>query len=180
MAKRRPPLPNPITTIVVPDVFHPSSFFKLERCPLSALGPLGGNVEGPLVSYPAAFVGVILHHVRHEVLAVRWGEAGDPRRATLEIFASSVEGVEATLRRDNATAGLVPLRVSVGRRRWKAKTRDLERWADNVTTTGRNEPPHALTLPRGSASATSAEPKLRRDRIRADSRECRSAVGWAT
>ena len=158
MAKRPPPLPDPIKTIVVPDVFHPSSFLQLERCPLSVLGTLGGNVEGLLVSHPAAFVGMILHHVRHEILSGRWGEAGDCRRAALEIFDSAVEDVETTLRRNNVTARLVPLCVSVGRRRWKARTRDLERWADNVTTAGRNEPPNALTLARESAAITSGQP----------------------
>ena len=117
------------------------------------MGLLGSNVEGLLVSHPAAFVGLVLHHVRHEVLEGRWGEAGDPRRAALAIFAAAVEDVEAALRRNNATAGLVPLRVSVGRRHWKSKTRDLERWAANVRATGRNEPPRALTLARGSTSA---------------------------
>ena len=117
MAKRPPSLPSPLTRITVPAVFHPSSFSQLERCPLSALGLIGGNVEGLLVPHPEALFGVILHHVRHEVLAGRWGEAGGPRRAALEIFTSAVEDVESMLQRDNATAGLVPLRVSVGRRR---------------------------------------------------------------
>lgn len=154
MAKRPPSLPRPITRITVPAVFHPSSFSQLERCPLSALGLLSGNDEGLLVPHPEALVGVILHHVRHEVIAGRWGEAGGPRRAALEIFTSAVEDVESMLRRDNATAGLVPLRVSVGRRRWIGKTTDLERWADSLNTTGRNELPHAIAIASGRTSAT--------------------------
>lgn len=153
MGSRPPPLPSPIATMVVPDVFHPSKFVQLERCPLSALGPLGDDVEGLLVSHPAAFVGVVLHHVRHEVLEGRWGDAQDPRSAALAIFAATIEDVEAALRRDNTTAGLVPLRISVGRRHWKSSKRDLERWAEDVRTKGRNKRPHALRLARGGTVA---------------------------
>ena len=158
MTNRPPPLPSPITTVVVPDVFHPSTFTQLERCPLSTLGLLDGNVEDLLVSHPAAFVGVVLHHVRHEVLEGRWGEAGDPRSAALEIFATAIEELEAALRQDNLTVRLVPLRMSVGRRHWKSNARDLERWSANVTTSGRNEAPHTLTLAHGSTLAAPSHP----------------------
>lgn len=149
MAKIPPPLPSPITTVVVPDFFHPSSFTQLERCPLSVLGLRDSNVGDLLVSHPAAFLGMVLHHVRHEVLEGRWGEAISPQSAAVEIFEAAVKEVEAALRHDNITAGSVPLCVSVGRRRWKSSARDLERWAANVSTLGRREAPHALSLSHG-------------------------------
>ena len=88
MTKKPPPLPGLIATVVAPDAFHPSSFAQLERCPLSVLGARGGNAADLLVAHPAAFIGVVLHHVRHEVLEGRWGGAGNPRRAALKIFAA--------------------------------------------------------------------------------------------
>ena len=161
MPKRPPPLPVPVTTIVVPTLFNASSFAQLERCPLSVLGQRGGNVDELLVAHPVSFMGVILHHVRHEVLEGRWGEAGNPRRAALDIFARAVEDVEAALERDQATAGLVPLRVSVGRRHWKYSTTSLARWADNVSTMGTTATPHALTLRRSyTLSDSSGSPRV--------------------
>ena len=151
-------LPSPLTKIVVPDEFHPSSFAQLEHCPLSVLGLLGANVDDLLVSHPAVFLGMVLHHVRHEVLEGRWAEAGDPRQAALEVFNETVEEAEAALRSDDATAGLVPLRESLGRRDWRSRTRDLERWAANVTTSGTNELARPLRIRRRPPSAAPSEP----------------------
>ena len=103
---------------------------------------------------------MVLHHVRHEVLEGRWGGAGNPRGAALKIFAKTVEDLEAALERDHVTAGLVPLRVSVGRRHWKSSKMSLARWAANVSATGTTEPPHALTL--GRSLALSAPGKATR------------------
>ena len=158
MAQRPPPLPGPIATIVVPEVFHPSNFGQLERCPLSVLGPRRGNVADLLVADPAAYVGLVLHHVRHEVLKGRWGGAGDPRHAALKVFAKAVEDLEVALERDQATAGLVPLRVSVGRRHWKSSTMSLARWADSVSTTGSTEPPRCFTLRRRHSLSAAGKP----------------------
>lgn len=149
MASRPPPLPSPITTIVVPDAFSPSSFVQLERCALSALGLRRKNVQGLLVPHPAAFLGVVLHHVRHEVLKGRWGGARTPLRAALQILATAVRDVEAMLQRDNATVGLVPLRSSVGRRYWMSNKRTLERWAKRLTIAGKSEPPNTIALAQG-------------------------------
>ena len=153
MTKRPPPLPSPLTKIVVPNVFHPSSFSQIERCPLSVVGLTNRSVDDLLVPHPAAFFGVVLHHVRHEVLEGRWGEETDPKSAAFKILATAIEEAEAILRCDHVTARLVPLRAAVGRRIWTSNTRSLERWAASVTTAGSNEAPHALRLDRGSPIA---------------------------
>jgi CRISPR/Cas system-associated exonuclease Cas4 (RecB family) len=145
-AMKPTPLPNPLSTIVVPDEFHPSSFAQLERCPLSVLGPLAVDQKDLLVAHPAAYLGQILHHARHEVIEGRWGTAQDPRQAASEIFAGAVDEAEGALSSHPATEGLVPLRESVGRRAWKSRTRDFERWAAGVAVGGRNEPPRRLIL----------------------------------
>ncbi len=146
-----PQLPEPLATVLVPAAFHPSSFTQLERCPTSVLGLLTVGHDGLLVSHPSAYLGVALHHVRHEILKGRWGDATEPREAALLLLDMAVREAEAALRRDSATAGLVPLRQSVGRRAWTTRTRDLKQWAAKLTTTGMGEPPRALTLSRSSA-----------------------------
>ena len=60
--------------------------------------------------------------------------------------------------RHPATASLVPLRESVGRRAWNSRTRDLENWAASASATGRSEPPHPLTLASGPMSAAPSKP----------------------
>jgi CRISPR/Cas system-associated exonuclease Cas4 (RecB family) len=145
-AMKPTPLPDPLTTVVVPDEFHPSSFAQLERCPLSVLGPLAADQGDLLVAHPAAYLGQIIHHARHEVVEGRWGTARAPRQAAAEIFAGAVDEAEVALSSQPATEGLVPLRESVGRRAWKSRTREFERWAAGVVSAGRNKPPRRLIL----------------------------------
>lgn len=151
------PLPRPLTTIVVPDEFHPSGFAQLKRCPLSVLGLPAANEKGLLVPHPTALLGMILHHVRHEVLKGRWGMAEVPQQAVHGILAVAIADAEAALSSHDVTLGLVPLHESVGRRLWKSRTRVLDRWAANVTVAGRTELPRRLSITPWRASAIPAE-----------------------
>jgi len=85
------PLPPPLTTIVVPDEFYPSSFVQLERCPVSVLGALGADERGLLVPHPTVFLGLILHHARQQMTEGRWGIARDPQQAASEILTGAVD-----------------------------------------------------------------------------------------
>ena len=151
------PLPNPLATLVVPDDFHPSSFVRLERCPVSVLGLLGADERGLLVPHPTAFLGLIIHHARHQLTEGRWGTAQDPQQAASVILAGAVDEAKTALRSNQATEGLVPLRESVGRRAWKTRTREFERWAAGVADPGTDEPPRRLSFDPWSTSPASAE-----------------------
>lgn len=151
------PLPDPLATIAVPEEFHPSSFVQLERCPLSVLGLLGRDPRGLLVLHPTTFFGLVLHHARQQVAEGHWGTARDAQQAAREILAGAVGDAEAALSSSQATEGLVPLRESVGRRTWNSRNREFERWADGVTSVGKNEPPVRFTLNPWFVSTASAD-----------------------
>ena len=151
------PLPNPLATLVVPDDFHPSSFVRLEQCPVSVLGLLGVDERGLLVPQPTAFLGLIIHHARHQLTEGRWGTAHDPQQAASEILAGAVDEAEAALSSNQATERLVPLRESVGRRAWKTRTQEFLRWASGAANPGKAEPPRRLSFDPESASHASTE-----------------------
>jgi hypothetical protein len=138
--------PSLLTTIVVPDAFHPSTFARLERCPLSVLGLHGADERALLVPHPTAFLGTILHHVRREVLEGRWGVATGPQQAAAASLAAAVDDVERALSSNAATRRLVPLYESVGRRTWKSRTRELDQWAASVVAEDRSENPRLLSI----------------------------------
>ena len=138
--------PRPIESLVVPDVFHPSSFAALETCPLSVLGLAAVHRDAVMSSHPAAYLGTILHHVRRELREGRWNGITDPRRAADALFELSLTQAEAELRQDRQAAELLPLRESVGRRRWKKRIADLKTWACSVVVDDVAHSPRDLNL----------------------------------
>ena len=139
-------LPQPIESLAVPDVFHPSSFAALETCPLSVLGLSNVHRDALLGSHPTAYLGTILHHVRSELKEGRWNGITDPRRAADALFEISLMQAEAELRQDSATAGLLPLQESVGRRRWTKWIADLRTWVLSLVADEVDRVPQELTL----------------------------------
>ena len=146
MPSRPPPLPRRIVSVEAPEAFHPSSFVRLEECPLSVLGVRSARESEILVVHPTAYLGVVLHHVRQEVLEGRWGASTTARAAADAIFKAALSEVEAALAVEPATAGLVPLRTAVGRRKWRTRTQDLWAWADSVPSVGTAAPPRLVAV----------------------------------
>ena len=141
-----PPLPDRIESVIVPERFHPSTFVDLERCPLSVLGHSAVQSDGLLTIHPMAYLGIVLHHTRHEVVEGRWGGAKDATAAAADVLTLTVKFVEGELASRSITADLVPLSESVGRRRWKNSIRTLERWAAAQVVEGRDEVPRLPDL----------------------------------
>ncbi len=131
---------------MVPDIFHPSSFAALETCPLSVLGLSATDNDALLASNPAAYLGKILHHVRHELNEGRWNGVSDPGDAADLLFSLSLTQAEAELREDSHTAELLPLRRSVGRRRWKTRISALRTWARSLVADVTDAAPRHLIL----------------------------------
>jgi CRISPR/Cas system-associated exonuclease Cas4 (RecB family) len=152
-----PRLPEPISSVTVPSVFHPSGFTRLEACPLSVLGHPSDDPGECLGTHPTAYLGTILHHVRCELAEGRWGDVQDPLQAADDLFAAAVQDVEHELGVRPDTADLVPLRESVGRRRWKRGSRDLRTWAMSQRPQDIEQPPRKLTLVRPRARSAPEE-----------------------
>ncbi len=125
-------LPEPLREVRVPRFLHPSAFSDLERCPLKVIG---SNERGRdpanalLTAVPEALLGSLLHHVRSELFAGRWGGLQEGRAAARSAFDQLLRQLEARLRSDPERAGLLPLRDAVGRRRWQERTAGLFQWA---------------------------------------------------
>lgn len=150
-------LPRALATVVVPDLFHPSSFAQLERCQLSVLGTLCADRRALLVPHPAAFLGLLLHHARQEFIQGRWGATREARPAAAAILDRAVEDMDATLGADPVTAPLAPLRVSVGRQAWKSRIKAFEIWSGRTAFVARGGSPRRLELDSSYAPVESDE-----------------------
>ena len=156
MDKVPPRLPAPLDEVVVPQYFHPSSFVQLERCALSVMGRPGAGDEREsalLLPHPTAYLGLVLHHVRQDIIEGRWGEANEPVAAVRSALAAALADVEAVLSRHPRTSGIVPLRESVGRRAWRNRTKELERWAIRADVEETSEAHRPLVFNKGSGSS---------------------------
>ncbi|MEQ9078895.1 MAG: PD-(D/E)XK nuclease family protein [Sandaracinaceae bacterium] len=141
------PLPPRLEEIEIPHHFHPSSFTALERCALSVLGERAARrPRDLLVLHPTAYLGLVLHHVRAEVSAGRWGAARSAEEAADSVMQSSLRRMEEDLAATGITDALVPLRAAVGRQEWKRRTRTLRNWAAGFQGEGSGGSPRLFSL----------------------------------
>ena len=126
------PLPARLDRIEIPHFFHPSSFVAMERCALSVFGLAAADANGLLTPHPTAFLGTLLHHVRAEIGAGRWGGLGSGRAAADVVFADALQQMQENLGADPVTSALVPLNEAVGRKDWKRRVGVLRKWAETL------------------------------------------------
>lgn len=140
---RRPPaLPKALSEVRPPELFSPSRFAELLRCPLSVIHGLWEDEILPPA--PLAILGKAIHEVR--ALSPEQDELGDEVDA---VFEDEVVAAEARLLANPATSCLVPLRRAVGRKAWRQRNARLRAWAAAyATSTGLRTGSEAARHPR--------------------------------
>ena len=103
-----PRLPAPVGSVVAPNHFAPSRFEELRQCPLRVFAD-PDKLPGTLARGPSAFFGLLLHHVRHEMLAGRWGGEVYAERALDRLMQrrARADGSDARIRSSDTTPSAV-------------------------------------------------------------------------
>lgn len=138
-----PSLPPPLGDVQVPQFLAPSRFSELQKCPLRVLG---GSHSWCLLPGPAALLGIMLHHVRDQLLRGRWGSAETPAEACDLVWTSVMASMDEWLAGSDRTSALAPLRQVVGRAKWNSRVRELRVWAGRLDSCGIGEPPAPLRV----------------------------------
>ena len=119
-------LPQLLKSIRVPRSFSPSQLFDLRNC---ALRVLAKRAERYLPPPPSALHGILLHHVREQMLLGRWGNKDSPEEAFDWILEQASFRLDELLAGEDKTKYMVPLRNTIGRRKWNQKTFESKLWA---------------------------------------------------
>lgn len=122
-----PELPPPITNVVVPGAFAPSTWLRMEACPLS----VWADEHATLAPAVKAVVGRVLHSAREEVL--NRNLVGPQNTAAVREVVESARIAEE----NRIAASPDPLGVSLdqayGSRRWLQRVLWLEAWARGIS-----------------------------------------------
>lgn len=153
-------LPAPVTKVTLPKYLSPSRFGDLGRCPLKVFAT-ADSVPGTLPPSPRSLFGIMLHHVREQLLLGRWGAADNGGEACSELLASATEQMDSMLLSDPRTAGLAPLSATVGRTRWNSRVFEMRRWAERLDAMPTGEAPAELET---SMNLAGREGERREDR----------------
>ena len=151
-------LPSPLETIRVPKYFAPSRFAELAHCPLRVFVN-ADNVVDALPPTPRVLLGLVLHHVREELLMGRWGSAPSPTKAFEEVFEATIDSIELQIAADARCSRMLPLAHTIGRVTWNTRRFEMEKWAARIRVATNGESPRPLssvTRP-GAQCATNAQ-----------------------
>ncbi len=146
-----PRLPASLDTINIPRYLPPSRLVELRECPLKVLVD-PDETEGSLPHRPSALLGVLLHHVREQLLRGNWGDARLPENAFETILRSATDQLDDLLARDDRTRRLAPIARALGRVRWNVRTDVLRHWAKLCGRRPTGNPPAPLTMRRRTAT----------------------------
>ena len=116
-------LPRPIEHVAVPELFAPSTWFRMERCALS----VWAKGEWALPDSVKAVVGRVLHAAREEVL--RRALVGPDNTQAVRGVIDAARLAEERQVEAFVDASVVSLVESYGARRWLQRTLWLEAWA---------------------------------------------------
>ena len=152
-----PRLPAPVGSVVAPHHFAPSRFEELRQCSLRVFAD-PDKLPGALARGPSASFGLLLHHVRHELLAGRWGGEVYAERALDRLMQAARVQMDRMLESDPQTERLVPLARTIGREKWNTRALDLRQWAVRLEVTPTGEEPLDVPAPKSDSHAASESP----------------------
>jgi len=151
-------LPPSFEMASVRNCFAPSRFSELARCPLRVFVDADDVRDSPPPP-PTMLLGLVLHHVREQLLIGRWGGALSSIEAFEEVFGATVDAMDAQLVADTRFSRLAPLASAVGRVRWNTRRFEMRKWAARLQTTSIGEAPRRLewSPPLGGSDAAQVQ-----------------------
>jgi len=135
-----PILPECIVTVRIPRYISPSRYSDLQECPLRVfINP--SLFAGSLPPSPRMLFGILLHRVREEFIAGRWGPQVTPLEAIDFILEIETVQIDNLIKKEESLRRISPLPQAVGRVAWNTKRYEQRKWAERQKVKPSGDPP---------------------------------------